>query len=101
MEMLIYLVIGLVVGLLIGRNQGGFGRRIKDFNKQRSEDKAEHLDEIMLSFGENEEITNDKVEHMLGVSNATAERYLDELEKQGKLVQVGKTGVSVAYRKAQ
>ena len=43
-------------------------------------------------------ITNNEVEKLLGVSNATAERYLDELEKEGTLEQVGKIGRSVHYR---
>ena len=29
--------------------------------------------------------------------NATAEQYLDELEKEGKIQQLGKTGRSVSY----
>jgi len=36
---------------------------------------------------------------MLGVSNTTAERYLDQLEKAGKLKQIGKTGQGVTYNK--
>lgn len=44
------------------------------------------------------EITNDIYEQMTGISNAQAERDLDALEKEGILVQVGKTGRSVKYR---
>ena len=46
---------------------------------------------------EHEQIKNDDVEKLAGVSNATAERYLSELEKEGKLVQHGKIGQSVFY----
>jgi len=40
------------------------------------------------------------VENLLLVSDATATRYLDELEKEGKIKQVGKTGKGVFYEKA-
>lgn len=36
---------------------------------------------------------------MLGISDATAERYLNELEKEGKVRQVGGTGSGVFYEK--
>ena len=42
-------------------------------------------------------ITNDEVEKLLRVSDATATRYLDTLEKEGRVRQEGKTGRSVVY----
>ena len=42
-------------------------------------------------------MTNNDIEKLLGVSNATAERYLNELEKEGKIRQVGTTGQTVYY----
>jgi len=36
---------------------------------------------------------------LLEISDATATRYLDELEEEGLIKQVGKTGVSVYYKK--
>ena len=44
-------------------------------------------------------ITNDEVEKLLHVSDATATRYLSALEKEGKIKQVGKTGKAVVYSK--
>lgn len=46
-----------------------------------------------------DEITNDGVEKLLGVSHATAERYLNDLEKEGLLKQIGKIGRAVHYRR--
>ena len=40
---------------------------------------------------------NNDVEKLAGVSNATAERYLDELEKEWKLTQHGTIGQNVFY----
>jgi len=36
---------------------------------------------------------------LLGVSDATVVRYMDELEKAGVIRQVGKTGVDAHYEK--
>ncbi len=44
-------------------------------------------------------IANKDVEKLLGVADATATRYLDELEKKGLLRQVGDTGRGVFYEK--
>jgi len=42
-------------------------------------------------------LTNNDIEKLLGVSDATATRYLDELESDGKVIQKGKTGRYVKY----
>ncbi|MEK7642814.1 MAG: hypothetical protein AAB392_03400 [Patescibacteria group bacterium] len=44
-------------------------------------------------------ITNDDVEKLLHVSDATATRYLNILEKEGKIKQIGKTGRNTYYEK--
>ena len=51
----------------------------------------------MDKLTEKGKITNDEVERLLRVSDATATRYLDLLEKEGKLRQEGKTGKYVVY----
>jgi len=61
--------------------------------------KRKKLDKIMTLFLKNSKITNDEVEKFLHVSDATAERYLNILEKENKIKQVGKTGHAVAYIK--
>jgi len=55
------------------------------------------LDKILAEMATNGKITNDEVEKLLHVSDATATRYLSLLEKQGKIRQVGKTGKGVVY----
>lgn len=102
MNEIIYLIIGLFVGYLIGRNANKVvltDRIDNDLNAQRAEAKQKHLDKILATFGPDDEITNNSVEHLLHVSNTSAERYLDELEKAGKLRQIGKTGKYVIYKK--
>jgi predicted HTH transcriptional regulator len=47
----------------------------------------------------NGQITNNQAQDLIGFSDASAERYLDDLEKEGKIRQVGKTGEAVFYIK--
>lgn len=47
------------------------------------------------------ELSNTDIRGVLGVSSRTAVRYLDELEKEGKVEQVGKIGHAVTYRLKQ
>ena len=61
--------------------------------------KRKKLEKILEMLNTKEKITNDEVEKLLHVSDATATRYLSELEKQGKIRQVGRTGKAVAYTK--
>ncbi|OGZ29436.1 MAG: hypothetical protein A2931_01480 [Candidatus Niyogibacteria bacterium RIFCSPLOWO2_01_FULL_45_48] len=44
------------------------------------------------------ELGNSEIRAMLGVASRTAVRYLDELEAEGKVEQIGKIGHSVTYR---
>ena len=57
------------------------------------------LVKIMGLFAKQTAVTNDEVEELLHVSDATATRYLAELEKRGRLKQVGTTGRGVSYIK--
>ena len=61
--------------------------------------KAKKLEKILEFLNVKGKITNDEVEKLLHVSDATATRYLSALEKQSKIKQVGKTGTGVEYIK--
>ena len=61
--------------------------------------KAKKLDKIMLALGKKNKISNDDVQKLLYVSDATATRYLNILEQGGKIKQTGRTGKSVFYSK--
>lgn len=61
--------------------------------------KRKKLDKILEALNAKGIITNDGVEKLLHVSDATATRYLATLEKEGRIVQVGRTGKAVAYAK--
>lgn len=85
-------------------NEEGGSPAMPELVQRQAKEKAEHKAKILESFGMaqdgNVRISNDDVQKLLGVSDATAERYLDELEDEGKLKQVGKTGQSVFYSKS-
>lgn len=61
--------------------------------------KRKKLEKIMEVVNAKGKITNDQVEKLLHVSDATATRYLAQLEKEGKVKQEGKTGKGVSYLK--
>jgi hypothetical protein len=61
--------------------------------------KTAKLEKIMSALQKKNHITNDEVEKLLHVSDATATRYLSALEKQGRIKQIGKSGKAVTYTK--
>lgn len=72
---------------------------VPDLIAKQKEEKEKNLEKILIYFTGHEKVTNDDVEKLLGVSDATATRYLEELEKEGKVRQVGTEGRFVYYEK--
>jgi predicted HTH transcriptional regulator len=70
--------------------------------ERQAKEKEENKKKIMEFFDSvsDKRITNNDVEKLLGVSDATATRYLDELEKEGLARQAGEAGRSVYYTSA-
>jgi len=64
---------------------------------EQSKKKRKNKDKVFTFVRKNGKVKNGDVEKMLGVSDATAERYLDELEKEGKIEQHGTIGQNVFY----
>ena len=100
---IIALILGISLGFYIsarvlrrGKREGLIGRGVEE----KRENKLKILEELHVrkSQGKEARITNDEAQAMLGVSHATAERYLDELEKGGLLRQVGEIGRGVYYK---
>lgn len=73
----------------------------ESFIEKQAREKEENKRKIMEFFdaAQNGRVANDDIENLLGVSDATATRYLDELEKEGSIRQVGKTGRHVYYER--
>ncbi|PIR87759.1 MAG: hypothetical protein COU10_03010 [Candidatus Harrisonbacteria bacterium CG10_big_fil_rev_8_21_14_0_10_45_28] len=76
---------------------------IEEFHKETVQKKEEAKDLIVEALKKKEKnktkkhLTNNDVEALLKVSDATATRYLDELESDGKIEQKGTTGRGVKY----
>jgi len=77
------LVIGGVLVWFLMRN------RKHQLNPEQSEQKQKHLRQVLEPARQKGEIKNFDVQYALKASDATATRYLDELEAQGKLEQIG------------
>lgn len=90
---ILMLIVGIAIGWLLFRRSPN-----SPFTK-RVVEKQQHLDKLRDFVENNPEVTNDAVRELLGVSDETAWRYLDELEQSGMIIQTGKTGRSVTYQK--
>jgi len=89
------LIIVAIAGIALGMY---FARKGKEgFISWQMEKKTENKQKILAFVQEHGKIQNNDVEKLTGVSNATAERYLNELEKEGKLAQHGVIGPNVFY----
>lgn len=104
-------ILFLIIGLLLftvaltwreGYRQGAsLGEQVSStFGKLtgQSAKKQKRLDRIIALLEPDKELTNADIRNSLGVSSRTVVRYMDELEKTGKVKQVGKTGVHTTYR---
>ena len=63
--------------------------------------KMDRKSRIIKLLNEKREITNNEVEKLLSLSDATATRYLDELEKEGKIEAFGSSRRATKYRLKQ
>ena len=88
------LIIVAVAGIALGAY---FAMRNRVAIPEQSRKKQENKDKVLAFARKNGKVKNNDVEKMLGVSDATAERYLDELEKEGKIEQHGTIGQNVFY----
>jgi predicted HTH transcriptional regulator len=87
------------------------GKGLAEYNQKLIEKKNQSKDKILNLFtlrhpsawlrtgaqGAQARVSNHDVAKALNISSATAVRYLDELEKEGKVKQVGRTGKKVFY----
>ncbi len=89
-------IAGIIIGSYFSMQKGGRGK--KNILSKQAEAKIENKSKILEFLNDNEKITNNDIEELCNVSNATAERYLDQLEKEGKIKQIGTVGQSVYYQ---
>lgn len=91
-------VVGMIVSAFMFRSKCKCPQNERNTPAQNKRDEnIEKLKSIIAST--DKEITNDMIQSAVGVSDATATRYLDELEKQGIVKQIDKTGKYTHYNK--
>lgn len=96
------IMIGIGVAYFVFRKIGDRAQKAQSINPleakiaEQRRQKEERKEKILAALAERGRITNNEVEEMLGVSDATATNYFQELEDEGKIVQKG-AGRSVYY----
>jgi len=98
LQFIIIFVVGLAVGFGLAIRRKKSDQPGLSLIERQAREKDAQKKKILDLLSKQKQISNNEVEKLLGVSNATAERYLNELEKEGHLKQVGRTGRSVYYR---
>jgi len=98
---IIIFILGIIVGVVVIRRKP-FGWFDSAHHKSaQGKLKEENLKKILTAFAQASasqgKLSNDDVQKLLGVSDATATRYLEELERSGQIRQIGRTGRSVTY----
>jgi len=94
---IIILIIGACIGFVIAYILKKEDNPVL-IQKQKTE-KKDNLEKIIKFVKEKGKISNNDVERICKVSNTSAWRYLEELEKQGEIKQVGNTGKHTYYKK--
>ncbi len=99
---IVYLILGIIAGFIIGWvvKPSKVTKKVvesSNYFNELEKKKAENLEKMREYIKGKEKIGNQEIEKMLGVSDATTIRYLDELEKEGLIKQVGKVGQAVYY----
>ena len=100
---IIYISIGVIVGFVAYKvlySDCKVDVEKVNQNELRAEEKEDNKKKILDLLEREGKIRNDMVEEFLGVSDSSVGRYLDELEQEGKIKQIGNTGIGVYYIKA-
>jgi len=73
------------------------GQGLERFVERQQAKKEAAKGKIITALRAKVSLRNEEIAELAGISSATVVRYMDELEKEGKVAQVGKTGRSVVY----
>jgi Fic family protein len=101
MVTLLSFLAGIFVGaigayLLLGKRKTSGS--IAAYTDQRSREKQNRKERLMTVVKERGTITNNDVEELLNIADSTATNYLQELEREGKIEQIGTQGRFVHYK---
>lgn len=99
-------VVGGVIGMKLWgcgakKDAGGNGEAKDGLIARQAREKERNKRSILGILETQSPLTNNHIEQLLGISDATATRYLEELEKEGRVRQVGGTGSGVHYERVK
>ncbi len=80
-----------------GGEKDGGGEGGENIVQKQTREMGENLEKIKVVLRQDQDINNNDVQKLLNVSDATATRYLEILEKEGLIRQVGRSGPDVYY----
>ena len=97
-----YTIIILIIGFSLGYWYAQTRKKDKPQMNQKAQEfhriKEENKKKIIAYLKENAKVTNNDVEELLGVGDTSAYKYLEGLQQEGIVTQVGKEGRSVFYQ---
>lgn len=98
-------IISFVFGILLGAMvvyificKRSVASGIASHAQKQHDQKQDRKEKILSILRGKEGVANNEIEKTLGVTDTTATNYLQELEREGKIEQVGERGRFVSYR---
>jgi predicted HTH transcriptional regulator len=99
MTQIILIIVGVVIALLLlSRKTRERAVGICAIALDQMVRKNANKEKTLAFIQERKEASNEEIREYLGVSRRSVVRYLDALEKEGRVEQVGTIGRSVIYR---
>jgi len=95
---IITFILGIISGFAIAKLTTEKQTAIGKSTQAQITAKQESKDRIITYLKENREAANNDIEKLLKVSDSSATRYLEELEEEGKIEQIGEKGRFVKYQ---
>lgn len=90
------IIFAVVFVLLLSRKAREETVGICNYALEQSVAKGKNKQKILELLGK-ESLSNEQIREVLRISERSVVRYMDELEKEGKVKQTGTTGRSVRY----
>jgi len=87
----------LIIGIIIGFALAWFLKKPKPQMSEEEKNKQKRNQKIVEYIREQGEASNDDIQELLGIADSTATKYLQQLEDEGTIKQIGKEGRSVKY----
>lgn len=102
MNAFIIFLLGVIVGgaavSLFLRNKKCDASGIASHVQKQQNEKQSRKEKILQIIREKGNVTNNDIETALGVADASATNYLSDLEREGKIEQIGERGRFVSYK---